>query len=142
MVELLVTSDGPSDIKIASEVAPYNCNNYLNVQKYSELISLALLTVNFQKDIEDAFSKLLEVQPHKPLMIMEYWSGWFDHWGHPHLDRDITVTEITVTISTALKMGGSFNLYMFHGMITYLSIMCIIYCRWYQFWIYEWRKYC
>lgn len=23
-------------------------------------------------------------QPKKPLMVMEYWSGWFDVWGEPH----------------------------------------------------------
>ncbi len=24
------------------------------------------------------------VQPQKPLMVMEYWSGWFDVWGEHH----------------------------------------------------------
>ena len=23
-------------------------------------------------------------QPGLPLMVMEYWTGWFDHWGEGH----------------------------------------------------------
>jgi hypothetical protein len=49
------------------------------------------------------------------MMVMELWTGWFDHWGHPHLERDLPAPLLTQTVSTILKMGGSFNLYMFHG---------------------------
>lgn len=24
---------------------------------------------------------LQHYQPNRPMMVMEYWSGWFDHWG-------------------------------------------------------------
>jgi len=23
-------------------------------------------------------------QPDMPLMVMEYWTGWFDHWAEKH----------------------------------------------------------
>lgn len=84
---------------------------------FHSYVHVALLTVNFQKDPEDAISKLLVVQPNKPPMVMEYWTGWFDHWNRPHLERDLTVDEISDRIGVILKLGGSFNLYMFHGMI-------------------------
>uniref|UniRef100_A0A8C2ZIW8 Beta-galactosidase n=1 Tax=Cyclopterus lumpus TaxID=8103 RepID=A0A8C2ZIW8_CYCLU len=48
--------------------------------------------------------------PHKPKMVMEYWSGWFDLWGdlhHVYTAEDV-VTEI-------LKLDMSINLYVFHG---------------------------
>lgn len=74
-----------------------------------------LMTVNFQSDPTKNFQQLLSVQPTKPLMVMEFWPGWFDHWGHPHLQRDVKPDELVTKITTILQMGGSFNLYMFHG---------------------------
>lgn len=46
-----------------------------------------LATVNFQ---ELEHGKLLfhylkhSLQPKMPLMVMEFWSGWFDHWKGKH----------------------------------------------------------
>jgi hypothetical protein len=76
---------------------------------------VSLITVNFQNNVEDRLAALIEAQPDKPMMVMELWTGWFDHWGHPHLERDLPAPLLTQTVSTILKMGGSFNLYMFHG---------------------------
>lgn len=42
-----------------------------------------LQMANFNTDPEVQFDLLLELQPDKPLMAMEYWSGWFDHWFEP-----------------------------------------------------------
>uniref|UniRef100_A0A3Q3G9E0 Si:dkey-224e22.2 n=1 Tax=Labrus bergylta TaxID=56723 RepID=A0A3Q3G9E0_9LABR len=53
------------------------------------------------------------VSPQKPLMVMEYWSGWFDVW------ESIT----TSVVSEILERGVSINLYMFHGG---------------QLWLHEW----
>ena len=76
------------------------------------------MTVNFQRDPEEPLNKLADHQPDKPMMVMEFWTGWFDHWGHGHLERDLTVNEISQRISAILKFGASFNLYMFHGNVT------------------------
>ena len=73
------------------------------------------MTVNFQSHIERNLNQLLAVQPNKPVMVMEFWPGWFDHWGHPHLDRDVPPDELIEKITEILQAGGSFNLYMFHG---------------------------
>ena len=73
------------------------------------------MTVNFQSDPNKNLKQLFEVQPDKPMMVMEFWPGWFDHWGQRHLQRDVTPDELVQKITTILKMGASFNLYMFHG---------------------------
>ena len=45
-----------------------------------------LQTANFQSmgDGREAFALLRATQPDKPLMVMELWAGWFDHWGEKH----------------------------------------------------------
>lgn len=40
-----------------------------------------LQTANFQNGPENLFSRLREVQPDMPVMAMEFWAGWFNHWG-------------------------------------------------------------
>ena len=60
------------------------------------------------------------LQPHKPLMVMEFWTGWFDHWNEPHLTRNIFPDELAVTLKAILDRGASINFYMFHGINQYL----------------------
>ena len=33
---------------------------------------------------QEIFNYMTDKQPMEPLMVMEYWSGWFDHWGEIH----------------------------------------------------------
>jgi beta-galactosidase len=68
---MLFTSDGPTDLMLESGTLP-------DVFK----------TVNFGSKPDEAFNKLLEYQKDKPLMCMEFWNGWFDHWGENHHARD------------------------------------------------------
>ena len=51
------------------------------------------MTANFQTGAEKELDKLKELQPNKPLMTTEFWTGWFDHW----------LAEIHVTRSTDSK---------------------------------------
>uniref|UniRef100_A0A3Q4HY88 Si:dkey-224e22.2 n=1 Tax=Neolamprologus brichardi TaxID=32507 RepID=A0A3Q4HY88_NEOBR len=44
----------------------------------------ALKTINLQRLSFGAIQHLADIQPQKPLMVMEYWSGWFDVWGEHH----------------------------------------------------------
>ncbi|KAK5868414.1 hypothetical protein PBY51_009432 [Eleginops maclovinus] len=92
--ELLLTSDNKEGLKLGG-------------------VKGALETINFQKLNPKDIKYLDEIQPHKPKMVMEYWSGWFDLWGdlhhvYPAEDMIPVVTEI-------LKLNMSINLYMFHG---------------------------
>lgn len=72
-----------------------------------------LQTLNFQKlDIAN-IQYLDEIQPQKPKMVMEYWTGWFDLWGELH--HVYSAEEMTRVVKEILKLDMSINLYMFHG---------------------------
>lgn len=93
---LLFTSDGPSDGMLQSGT-----------------LEDVFMTVNFGSRPEEDFGKLKEYQPDKPLVCMEFWNGWFDHWGGGHHTRD--GADVADVLARMLKMGASFNFYMFHG---------------------------
>ena len=48
-------------------------------------------------------------------MVMEFWTGWFDHWGEQHLERNISPEDFSRELQAILADGASINLYMFHG---------------------------
>ncbi|ROL53454.1 Beta-galactosidase-1-like protein 2 [Anabarilius grahami] len=78
-------------------------------------ISELLLTSDNHKELKNgwvdgAFSVL---QPNKPLMVMEFWPGWFDVWGGPH--HVFAAQEMISTVRQLLDRGISINFYMFHG---------------------------
>jgi beta-galactosidase len=58
----------------------------------------------------DAIKKF---QPGKPVLLAEYWDGWFDHWGEEHHTRD--ATQMASYVDTLLATGASVNLYMACG---------------------------
>ncbi|MDK2413718.1 beta-galactosidase, partial [Aphanizomenon sp. 202] len=57
---------------------------------------------------------LKEIQPDRPLMVMEFWTGWFDHWL-----AEVHVTWAPETFAENLEMilnhNASVNMYMFIG---------------------------
>lgn len=70
-------------------------------------------TVNFGSDPTGSFNTLKTFQPNRPIMAMEYWTGWFDHWSeHHHTVSSETFRGIYETI---LAYPASVNMYMFHG---------------------------
>lgn len=93
---LLFTSDGPDDHMLQGGSLPGT-----------------LATVNFGSRPEEAFAKLREYQPDGPLMCMEYWNGWFDHWGEEHHVRGFD--DVADVLDRILREGNSVNFYMFHG---------------------------
>lgn len=72
-----------------------------------------LTAVNFGAGPVRAFRKLRKYQPHGPLMCVEFWNGWFNHWGLWHNKR--TPSRKARIYDRMLKMGASVNLYMWHG---------------------------
>jgi beta-galactosidase len=97
----LFTSDGPRDNCLQGGTLP-------DVFK----------TVNFAFDAKEAFARLREYQPEGPLMVMEFWSGWFDHWGEEHHiaeDGGSSIQRSLDTLDEILATGASVNFYMFHG---------------------------
>ncbi|XP_075046431.1 beta-galactosidase-1-like protein 2 isoform X1 [Mixophyes fleayi] len=94
IVELLLTSDNKDGISSGS-------------------MEGVLATINFQKIEPILFSYLESIQGNKPVMVMEYWTGWFDHWGGDHHVFD--VDQMVSTVTEVVAKGASINLYMFHG---------------------------
>ena len=91
----LVTSDGPTPDMMA-------CGKVEGVFQ----------TGNFGSHTQERFGYMTELGI-KPLMCMEFWCGWFDHWGnggHSRTDAESCAKEF----STLLDMGHV-NIYMFHG---------------------------
>lgn len=93
---LLFTSDGPEDHMLQGG-----------------MVDGVLETVNFGSRAKEAFEKLREYQPEGPIMCMEFWNGWFDHWMEEHQSRP--ADDVAEALDEMLREGASVNFYMFHG---------------------------
>ncbi|MWV43709.1 beta-galactosidase [Paenibacillus sp. HJL G12] len=93
---LLFTSDGPEDHMLQGG-----------------MVDGVLETVNFGSRAKEAFEKLREYQPEGPLICMEFWNGWFDHWMEEHQSRP--ADDVAEALDEMLREGASVNFYMFHG---------------------------
>ncbi|MFI0236751.1 beta-galactosidase family protein [Streptomyces sp. NPDC016845] len=92
----LFTSDGPEDHMLTGGSVPG-----------------VLATANFGSHAREAFETLRRHRPTGPLMCMEFWCGWFDHWGAEHVVRD--PGDAARALREILECGASVNLYMAHG---------------------------
>ncbi|SDI86798.1 beta-galactosidase [Actinokineospora alba] len=92
----LFTSDGPEEHMLTNG-----------------LVDGVLGTVNFGSRAEEAFKAFRGHRPDGPLMCMEFWCGWFDHWGERHHERD--PLDAGATLDDILAAGASVNFYMWHG---------------------------
>ncbi|MBV1854196.1 glycoside hydrolase family 35 protein [Catellatospora tritici] len=92
----LFTSDGPEDFMLTGGTLPG-----------------VLATVNFGSDPEGAFAALRRHRPDDPLFCMEFWCGWFDHWGARHVTRD--PADAADVLRRMVEAGASVNVYMAHG---------------------------
>ncbi|MFD9073633.1 glycoside hydrolase family 35 protein [Streptomyces lasiicapitis] len=92
----LCTSDGPEDHMLTGGSVPG-----------------VLATVNFGSQARDGFAALRRHRPKGPLMCMEFWCGWFDHWGAEPVVRD--PQDAADALREILDCGASVNIYMAHG---------------------------
>ena len=90
-----VTSDGPEHDMLACG----HCDGVFQ-------------TGNFGSQTNERFDYMAQ-QGLKPLMCMEFWDGWFDHWGHGAHAR--TDAAASAKDFGAILDRGHGNLYMFHG---------------------------
>lgn len=75
----------------------------------------ALATANYgtgSAEKLDILDDVLKKSNGGPTMCMEFWVGWFDHWGSDH---NTASYEINVRELTEILHRGSVNFYMFHG---------------------------
>lgn len=96
IVELLVSADSPSLHGDAGT-----------------LPGLLFQTANFGSSPEIDFKALQSLQPNRPMMSMEFWVGWFDHWSDIHHTR--RAEDFRDIYERILKYPASVNMYMFHG---------------------------
>ncbi|XP_023095080.1 beta-galactosidase-1-like protein 3 isoform X4 [Felis catus] len=94
IVELLMTSDD----------AKHMLKGY---------IEGVLATINMNTFQINDFKQLSQVQRNKPIMVMEFWVGWFDTWGGKHMIKN--AEDVEDTVSKFITSEISFNVYMFHG---------------------------
>ncbi|MFJ9640553.1 beta-galactosidase family protein [Streptomyces sp. NPDC101178] len=92
----LFTSDGPEDHMLTGGSVPG-----------------LPATANFGSGAREAFEVLRRHQPEGPLMCMEFWCGWFDHWGAEPVVRD--AAQAAGALREILECGASVNIYMAHG---------------------------
>ncbi|CAH1374167.1 unnamed protein product [Tenebrio molitor] len=95
LVELLVSNDGP------------------DVGQSGTLPGKLFQTVDFGADAKNNFDKLIKIQPDKPVMDMEFYTGWLDHWTEQHHTKSLE--DFTNIYEDILAYPGSANLYPFHG---------------------------
>ncbi|KAM9305711.1 beta-galactosidase-1-like protein [Gastrophryne carolinensis] len=61
----------------------------------------------------EAFAALRRVQPGGPLVNSEYYTGWLDYWGEPHVL--VPAEQVSKGLQSILETGASVNMYMFEG---------------------------
>ncbi|CAL4069324.1 unnamed protein product, partial [Meganyctiphanes norvegica] len=73
-----------------------------------------LMTANFKTGGDTDLTLLKELQPDRPLMVTEFWTGWFDHWlADVHIGWN--AQEFAANLEMILQHNSSVNLYMFIG---------------------------
>ncbi|GAB2501988.1 beta-galactosidase [Alkalibacterium psychrotolerans] len=87
---------------------------WLDMLENGTLTEQTLPTVNFGSKPEEHFTALKDfVGKPIPLMVMEFWNGWFTAWG----DKEFKKTdshEQAEAVKAILELGH-INFYMFHG---------------------------
>ncbi|MGW7573722.1 beta-galactosidase [Streptomyces sp. NPDC054765] len=92
----LCTSDGPEEHMLSGGAVPG-----------------VLATVNFGSGAREALAVLRRHQAQGPLMCMEFWCGWFTHWGRTQVPR--APEDAAAALREILECGASVNIYMAHG---------------------------
>lgn len=91
----LFTSDGSSDLMLTGGTLPG-----------------VPATANFGSDAEGQFANLARHRPADDPFCMEFWNGWFDHFGEEHHSRD--AADAARALAEILERG-SVNFYMAVG---------------------------
>lgn len=58
-------------------------------------------------------NELKSIQNDKPVMVSEFWPGWFDQWGKRH--QDMEINKFGKQMEQILAYPASFNIYLFHA---------------------------
>ena len=76
----------------------------------------AMITMDFGSRSESAWINKEFHRPNSPDFCMEFWTGWFDHWGGTHHIRAAGAEKSAEhELEKMLAAGAHVNFYMFHG---------------------------
>lgn len=92
----LITSDGPGPVWLLAGT-----------------VDDVMPTINFGSRGTEHLQMLRHEHPEAAPMCLEFWHGWFDHWGEEHHNRP--AAEVADEVEGMLAGGMSLNLYMGHG---------------------------
>ncbi|MEW2516982.1 glycoside hydrolase family 35 protein [Actinacidiphila alni] len=93
------------------DVPLFTCDQPADLERGS--IPGVLAAVNFGSGAERHLPALRALRPEQPLLVTEFWNGWFDRWGGPHTVRP--AADAARELDAILSAGASVSLYMFHG---------------------------
>jgi beta-galactosidase len=96
ITELLFTADGGTDYFLDGGALPD---------------TWATATLGSRGDEADAVWE--RRRPGEPFFNVEFWNGWFDHWGENHHTR--AGSDAAAEVKKILDVDGSVCLYMAHG---------------------------
>ena len=77
-------------------------------------IDYELMTANFKWNSEEELQRIKELRPNAPVLVSEFWPGWFDHWFEPS-HNTLSEENFRVILGNIFSVNGSVNFYMFHG---------------------------
>lgn len=96
------------------DVPLFTSDGYIDLALVGGTIPGVPATVNFGSRADEAFAQLAKHRPDDEPFCMEFWNGWFDHWGNAnHGSRD--AADAAAELDRMLAAGASVNLYMAHG---------------------------
>jgi len=73
-----------------------------------------LMTANFKWGSEDELLRIKELRPDSPILVTEFWPGWFDHWFEEN-HNILKDEDFRIILGNIFGANGSVNFYMFHG---------------------------
>jgi len=77
-------------------------------------IDYELMTANFKWKSEEELQRIKELRPNAPILVSEFWPGWFDHWFEPN-HNTLSEEDFRIILGNIFNANGSVNFYMFHG---------------------------
>ena len=105
-------------LREAYEAAGFDLSPLFTIDQPGDLVAGSLpdlpIAVTFAPgDPAHVFERVRSVRPDAPLLVGEYWAGWFDHWGEKRERLD--AGQQAIDLQWMLERGASVNVYMFHG---------------------------
>ena len=85
-----------------------------SLEHYGFFFFSVLMTANFKAQSIENMEALLSYQPNRPILVSEFWPGWFDHWFEP-IHNTLSVNGFTDILTNIFNYNASVNFYMFHG---------------------------